>query len=75
MTENSFFLDNIILFIHLLRRAGLPVSSEQSMDFARALTLIDIGNREQVYHTARSLLISRYEHLRLFDVLFNRFWR
>lgn len=45
------------------------------MDFARALTLIDIGSREQVYHTARSLLISRYEHLRLFDVLFNRFWR
>jgi uncharacterized protein with von Willebrand factor type A (vWA) domain len=75
MTNNSYFLDNLILFIHLLRQAGLPVSSEQSMDFARALTLVDIGSREQVYHTARSLLISRYEHLRLFDVLFNRFWR
>jgi uncharacterized protein len=75
MTNNSYLLDNIILFIHLLRKAGLPVSSEQLMDVARALTLVDIGSREQVYHAARSLLISRHEHLRLFDVLFNRFWR
>jgi uncharacterized protein with von Willebrand factor type A (vWA) domain len=38
------------------------------------LTLINIGNREQVYYAARCLLVSRYEHLRLFDALFNRFW-
>ena len=69
------FLENVVLFVQMLRQAGLPVSTEQAMEFSRALTLIDIGSREQVYHTARSLLISRYEHLRLFDVLFNRFWR
>ena len=71
--DTDRFLDNILLFVELLRRAGLPVSSEQTMDFSRALTLIDIGEREQVYYAARTLLISRYEHLRLFDVLFNRF--
>lgn len=64
-----------MLFVQMLRQAGLPVSTEQAMEFSRALTLIDIGSREHVYHTARSLLISRCEHLRLFDVLFNRFWR
>lgn len=69
------FLDNILLFVHMLRRVGLPVSSEQAMDFSQALTLIDIASREQVYYAARSLLISHYEHLDLFDVLFNRFWR
>lgn len=45
------------------------------MDFTRALELIDISNRDQVYYAARGLLISRQEHLRLFDIVFNRFWR
>jgi len=59
----------------MLRRAGLPVSLEQSIEFARALTLVNIGDRDQVYHTARSLLVTRYEHLRLFETIFNRFWQ
>jgi uncharacterized protein with von Willebrand factor type A (vWA) domain len=71
----NYFLENIVLFVQMLRQAGLPVSTEQAMEFSRALTLIDIGSREHVYHTARSLLINRHEHLQLFDVLFNRFWR
>src|SRR5690606_22702241 len=64
-----------LLLPRLMRQAGVPVSPEQSRDFAQALTLIDIGSREQVYHTARSLLVTRKEHLRLFETLFNRFWR
>ncbi len=75
MTQNNnHFLENILTFSRLLRQAGLPVSPEQSMDFARALTLIDIGSREQVYYTARGFLVTRREHLSLFDILFNRFW-
>lgn len=75
MQNNQVFLENLILFVNTMRRAGLPVSSEQTMEFSEALTLIDIGNREQVYYTARGILISRQEHLRLFEILFNRFWR
>lgn len=75
MNQQQVFLENLILFVNTLRRAGLPVSSEQTMEFSRALTLINIGNRDQVYYSARTLLISRYEHLRLFDFLFNRFWQ
>jgi uncharacterized protein len=74
LNEESFLLDNIITFIQMLRRVGLPVSSEQTLDLARALMLVDIGSREQVYHAARCLLVSRVEHLLLFDALFNRFW-
>jgi len=75
MTAQNVFLENLILFVNMLRRAGLPVSTEQTMDLSEALTLIDIGNREQVYYASRTLLVSRQEHLNLFDVLFNRFWR
>ncbi len=68
-------MENTLLFTRILRQAGLPVSTEQSWDFARALTMVDIGNRDQVFHAARCLLIMRQDHLRLFETLFNRFWR
>ncbi len=73
--EADNFLENILLFSRMLRQAGIPVSLDQSIDFARALTLVNIGDRDQVYHAARSLLVTRYEHLRLFETIFNRFWQ
>jgi uncharacterized protein with von Willebrand factor type A (vWA) domain len=69
------FLQNLLLFTRTLRRVGLPVAPEQSMELAQALTLVDVGDREQVFHAARSLLVTRKEHLRLFETVFNRFWR
>ena len=38
----SPFVANLLLFPRMLRRAGLPVSLEQSMDFVRALRWIDL---------------------------------
>jgi uncharacterized protein with von Willebrand factor type A (vWA) domain len=69
------FLANLLHFPRLLRRAGLSISLEQTMDFARALELIDLGVRDQVYHGARGLLVKRKEDFALFDRLFDRFWR
>ncbi|MBZ0279991.1 MAG: VWA domain-containing protein [Anaerolineae bacterium] len=68
------FIKNMLSLVHLLRRAGMPVSSDQVMDFTRALKLVDIGERAQVYHAARCLLVSRHEHLLLFETIFNTFW-
>jgi hypothetical protein len=72
---SDYFLQNLLLFTRTLRRVGLPAAPEQSMDLAQALTLVDVGNREQVFHAARCLLVTRPEHLRLFETIFNRFWR
>jgi uncharacterized protein with von Willebrand factor type A (vWA) domain len=58
----------------MLRQAGVPVSLGQSFSFAHALDLVDIGNREQVFHAARSFLVNRREDLRLFEEVFDRFW-
>lgn len=69
------FLSNILWFTRSLRAAGIPVSLEQTVDFTQALELVEIGEREQVYHAARSMLINRREHLQLFETLFNRFWK
>jgi len=73
-TNDIPILGNLLYLPHLLRRAGIPVGSEQTTDYVRALALVDIGNRTQVYHTSRSILVSRYEHLKLFETIFNRFW-
>lgn len=73
--ESSHFLENLLLFPRMLRHAGVPISPEQTMAFAQGVTLVDISSRTQVYHTARSLLITRQEQLRLFETIFNRFWR
>jgi uncharacterized protein with von Willebrand factor type A (vWA) domain len=69
------FFENVFIFVHLLRQAGLPVSLSQTLDAIHGLTLVDIGARDQVYHTMRCLLVTHVEHLRLFETLFNRFWR
>lgn len=73
-TGSDSFIKNMLSLVHLLRRAGMPVSSDQVMDFTRALKLVDIGERAQVYHAARCLLVSRHEHLLLFETIFNTFW-
>jgi len=73
-TEGSFF-HNVLLFTRTLYRAGIPVSMSQTMDFCQALTLIEIGQRQQVYHAARCLLITDHVQIPLFDTLFNFFWR
>jgi len=70
----SPILRNMLLFGRVLRRAGIPVSPEQGRSFARALEWVDLGSRDQVFHTARSLLVHRQEDLALFEVIFNRFW-
>ena len=75
-TERDFdrFLENVVLFARLLRRAGMTVGTGQILDFTRALDIIDIGNRDDVYHTARVILVGRREDLVVFDTLFNIFW-
>lgn len=73
--QGQALLPNCLLFTRLLRGAGVPIGMDQVLEFAQALEWVDLGSREQVYHTARSLLVRRREHLRLFDVLFSRFWR
>jgi uncharacterized protein with von Willebrand factor type A (vWA) domain len=68
-------LRNLLLFGHALRAAGIPVSPVQLRAFAEALQWIDLGQRDQVFHTARSLLVHRREDLALFETIFHRFWR
>jgi uncharacterized protein with von Willebrand factor type A (vWA) domain len=74
-TQNCAFLTNCLLFTRMLRYAGIPVGLDQAIEFTRALAWIDLASRDQVYYTARCLLVRRQEHIRLFDLVFNRICR
>ena len=60
-------LRNVLLFGRVLRGAGIPVSPEQGRAFARALEWIDLGQRDQVFHAARSITSDVRRHRRRGD--------
>ncbi len=44
------------------------------LDVVEALQHVDIGAREEVFHTCRALLVHRHEDLAVFDAAFDAFW-
>jgi uncharacterized protein with von Willebrand factor type A (vWA) domain len=68
------FLSNLLYFIGALRRVGVSVSLDQTIEVTHALEWVDLSSREQVYFATRGVLINRKEDLLLFDQLFNLFW-
>ena len=67
--------DNITLFVRTMRRAGVPVGPATVIDCVEAVSLIDIGKRDQVYHALYSCIVKRPEDRQLFDQAFHIFWR
>ena len=68
------FVHNLLVFARLLRRAGIDVHPARLIDAAEALQHIDIGVRDEVYHTCRALFVHRREQLAAFDRVFEAFW-
>ncbi|HMD81916.1 MAG TPA: hypothetical protein VKE92_11440, partial [Anaerolineales bacterium] len=60
------FLHNLLLFGRVLRGLGLDVNPGRMMDLVSALDHIEIGNRSDFYHAARTLLVHEREDLALF---------
>ncbi len=71
----SALLDNLLVFGRLLRALGLEVHVGRLLDIAEALQHVNIGAREDVYHTCRALLVHRRDDLATFDRAFDAFWR
>ena len=68
-------LGNLVVFGRLLRALGLEVHVGRLLDVATALQHVRIGEREDVFHTCRTLLVHRREDLATFDRAFDAFWR
>jgi uncharacterized protein with von Willebrand factor type A (vWA) domain len=68
-------LDNLLIFGRILRRAGVDVHPGRLLDVVEALGHVNLGERDEVYHTCRTLLVHRHEQLPIFDRAFEAFWR
>jgi uncharacterized protein with von Willebrand factor type A (vWA) domain len=58
-----------------LRRAGLPRTVSELMDTVRALEVVDLLDRHEVYLALRACLVSRVEETPAFDRCFDAFWK
>lgn len=72
---NSNLLHNLLLFGRLLRGLGLDVNPGRMIDLVNALDMIEIGRKQDFFHTARTLLVHSRDDLQLFDEAFHFFWR
>ncbi len=66
---------NIIYFVRTLRRAGVPVGPAQTLGAIRAVEAAGFSERRDFFFTLRACLVSRAEHLDVFERVFSMFWR
>jgi uncharacterized protein with von Willebrand factor type A (vWA) domain len=67
-------LRTLVGFGRELRRRGLPVGTDRIVTFCRCVGLLVPVDREAVYWSARSALLSRREDVEVFDVAFERYF-
>jgi hypothetical protein len=67
-------IDQLSEFSGALRHRGLTVTSEQTADMARALTLVDLSRRSQAQAALRSLTVTDPGQIPIFDEEFEIFF-
>jgi uncharacterized protein with von Willebrand factor type A (vWA) domain len=73
--QGGKLLHNLLLFGRVCKGLGMDVTPSRMIDVAHALELIDLGRKQDVYHTLRALIVTRQRDLPLFDEAFRTFWR
>ena len=68
-------LGEAVGFGRSLRVVHLSVDLGASVDFARALTLVDIADREQVRGAGAAIFVRRRDDRAIYDAAFDRWWR
>ena len=62
-------------FGRALRKSGLGIDLGAAIDFARALEIVDIGDREQVRAAGEAVFVRRKDDLEPYHLTFDRYWR
>ena len=68
-------LGEAVGFGRSLRAARLSIDLGAAVDFARALTLVDIADREQVRAAGAAIFVRRRDDRPIYDAAFDRWWR
>src|SRR5215470_1275737 len=75
LIDGRRLLAEAVGFGRALRAAGLAVDMGASIDFARALGLVDLGNRGVVRDAGAALFVRRRDDREVYDRVFAQFWR
>ncbi len=67
--------ENVVHFVRVLRAAGLPVGPARTLAALEAANAVGLGNREDFRAALAAVLVSRHEHLPVFEQAFDLFWR
>ena len=67
--------ENVLHFVRVLRAAGLPVGPAKVIDAIAAVEAVGIENRTDFREALAAVLVSRHEHLPLFEQAFDLFWK
>jgi uncharacterized protein with von Willebrand factor type A (vWA) domain len=62
-------------FGRALRRSGLAVDLAAAIDFARALEIVDIGDRSQVRAAGEAVFVRRKDDIDPYHAVFDQYWR
>jgi uncharacterized protein with von Willebrand factor type A (vWA) domain len=68
-------LGEAVGFGRALRAAGLSVDLGAAVDYARSLTLVEVGDREQVRAAGEAIFVRRRDDRVIYDAVFDRWWR
>ncbi len=67
--------ENVVHFVRVLRHAGLPVGPARTLAALEALDAVGLDNRTDFRAALAAVLVSRHEHLPIFEQAFDLFWR
>ncbi len=73
--EGGHLLHNILLFGRVCRALNITVTPFRMVEVARALEHINIGHKQDVYHTMRALMVTDPRDFTYFDEAFDLFWQ
>ena len=67
--------ENVAHFVRVLRAAGLPVGPARTLAALEAVLAVGLDHREDFRAALAAVLVSRHEHLPVFEQAFDLFWR
>jgi uncharacterized protein with von Willebrand factor type A (vWA) domain len=73
--EGTRLLRRAVGFGRALRRAGLGIDLGAAVDFARALEIVDVSERDQVRAAGAAVFVRRKDDLVIYEDVFERYWR
>jgi uncharacterized protein with von Willebrand factor type A (vWA) domain len=75
VAESGRIGENVMHFARVLRKAGLPVGPGRVIDALKAIAVVGIIRRDDLYWTLHAVFVSRRDQRELFDQAFHVFWR